>query len=275
MRNKIAIQGIKGSNHYKVVRDYVTSNNPELLCYDEFRSLCKSVEENEADFGIMAIENSIAGSILPNYRLLSEFNLHITAEYYLDIQHNLVALKGQTIKDISAVRSHQMALLQCGTFFEKHPNIKLIEDTDTALPAYQIAEHQRQHTAALVPDGTAELFGLEVIEHHIQDHNLNSTRFIKVEKQLLKDTSKINKASIKFELKHQPGALFKVLQVLNEQHINMTKIQSVPLQKSKWRYAFFLDVVFESYIVFEEVLENLKSITQNFKVLGHYKQAEI
>jgi prephenate dehydratase len=273
MMNKIAIQGIKGSNHYKVVRDFIT-NDAELLCFDEFRSLCKSVATKEADFGIMAIENSIAGSILPNYRLLSEFNLHITAEHYLDIQHNLVALKGQHLKDITAVRSHQMALLQCGAFFEKHPHIKLIEDTDTALPAQQIAKNQIPKTGALVPDGTADLFGLEELEKHIQDHNLNSTRFVKVEKQLLKDKSFIDKASIMFELEHQPGALFQVLKVLNEKHINMTKIQSVPLQKSKWRYAFFLDIVFENYDQFETVLKDLVNITQKFKVLGHYKQAE-
>ncbi len=273
MKRKIAVQGVKGSNHYKVVRDFITKK-PELLCFDEFRSLCRSVALDQADFGIMAIENSIAGSILPNYRLLSEFDLIITAEYYMDIQHNLVALENQTIEDITAVRSHQMALLQCGSFFEKYPNIKLIEDTDTALPAQQIAEKQISHVAALVPDGTAELFGLKVLKPHVQDHNLNSTRFIKVEKQLLKDTSECNKASIKFELEHQPGALFRVLQILNDKSINMTKIQSVPLQNSKWKYAFFLDVVFESYAAFESILLNFKSITQNFKVLGHYKQAE-
>lgn len=273
MTKKIAIQGIEGSNHFKVVTDYICSS-PDLLCFDEFRSLCKSVSIGEANFGIMAIENSIAGSILPNYRLLTEFNLHITAEYYLNIQHNLVALKGQTIENIKEVRSHQMALLQCGEFFEKHPHIKLIEDTDTALPARQIAENQKSKIAALVPDGTAELFDLEVIQSHIQDHDLNSTRFVKVEKQLLEDIAHINKASIKFELNHQPGALFKVLEVLNNAHINMTKIQSVPVQKSKWTYAFFLDLIFSEYGIFEQILWELKSITHNFKVLGHYKQAE-
>ncbi len=273
MIKKIAIQGIEGSNHHKVVRDFIT-NNAELFCFDEFRSLCKSVANRQADFGIMAIENSIAGSILPNYRLLAEFNLHITAEYYLDIQHNLVALKGQILQDITAVRSHQMALLQCGTFFEKYPHIRLIEDTDTALPARQIAQNQRSCVAALVPEGTAELFGLEILKAGVQDHNLNSTRFVKIEKQLLQNTSSLNKASIKFELEHQPGALFKVLQILNDKQINMTKIQSVPLQNSKWRYAFFLDVVFEQYEQFAGILWNLKSITQNFRILGQYKQAK-
>jgi prephenate dehydratase len=272
MKEKIAIQGIEGSNHYKVVRDFIT-NAPELSCFDDFRSLCKSVAESKTNFGIMAIENSIAGSILPNYRLLSEFGLHITAEYYLDIQHNLVAIKGQTLKDISTVRSHQMALLQCGEFFEKYPEIRLIEDTDTALPAKQISENHNLRTGALVPNGTAELFGLEVLAPQVQDHNLNSTRFVRVEKQLLKSTTDIDKASIKFELEHQPGALFKVLEVLNSHNINMTKIQSVPVQRSKWNYAFYLDILFENYDIIENVLEQLDSITHNFKVLGHYKQA--
>jgi prephenate dehydratase len=273
MTKKIAIQGIEGSNHYKVVNDYISGKH-ELLCFDEFRRLCHSVAENVADFGIMAIENSIAGSILPNYRLLSEFNLHISAEYYLNIHHNLVALKGQAIDEIKEVRSHQMALLQCGDFFEQHPHLKLIEDTDTALPARQIAQNQKFRVAALVPDGTAELFGLEVIEPHVHDHNLNSTRFVKVEKQLLQDTSNLDKASIKFELKHEPGALFKVLQILNSAQINMTKIQSVPLQRSKWTYAFFMDIVFNNYGIFRNILDELESTTQNFKILGHYKQAK-
>lgn len=273
MTAKIAIQGIKGSNHYKVVSDYVT-RNPNLLCFDEFRSLCKAVAKKQADFGIMAIENSIAGSILPNYRLLSEFKLRITAEYDLNIQHNLVAINGQELEDIKEVRSHHMALLQCGEFFEKHPNIKLIEDTDTALPAQHIAEHHKLNTAALVPDGTAELFGLKVIRPHIQDNNLNSTRFVKVETQLSQDLSNVNKASVFFELPHHPGALFKVLEVLNRAQINMTKIQSVPLQNSKWNYAFFLDLTFDSYVTFQRILTDVESITQNFNLLGHYKQAE-
>jgi prephenate dehydratase len=273
MTKKIAIQGIKGSNHYKVVNDYIT-DKAELFCFDEFRSLCKCVAEGQADFGIMAIENSIAGSILPNYRLLSEFNLNITAEYYLDIQHNLVAVKGQNILDITAVRSHQMALLQCGVFFERYPHIKLIEDTDTALPSRKIAEKQKLKTAALVPDGTAELFDLEILEHHIQDHNLNSTRFVKIEKQLLKFTGDSDKASIKFKLEHSPGALFNVLEVLKIHDINVTKIQSVPLQKSKWNYAFYLDLLFEDIELFKKISDQLEHITHNFKVLGHYKKAE-
>lgn len=273
MRDKIAIQGIEGSNHHKVVRDFIT-DKPELLCFDDFRSLSKSIADAKADFGIMAIENSIAGSILPNYRLMTEFNLHITAEYYLDIQHNLVALKGQCLADLTAVRSHQMALLQCGVFFEKHPNIKLIEDTDTALPAREISETHKLKTGALVPDGTAELFGLNVLKRHVQDHNLNSTRFVKVEKQLLKSTSESDKASIQFELEHQAGALFRVLEILNQHDINMTKIQSVPMQKSKWNYTFFLDILFEHYTIFNEALQQLKKQTHNFKILGHYKQAK-
>jgi len=273
MKPKIAIQGIQGSNHYKVVRDFIT-DEPELLCFDEFRSLCKAVASKSTNFGILAIENSIAGSILPNYRLLSEFDLRITAEYYLNIQHNLVALAGQSLNDIKEVRSHQMALLQCGKFFEQYPQIKLVEDTDTALPAQQIARNKKLNTAALVPDGTAELFGLQVLKPHVQDNHLNSTRFVKVETQLNEDHSKVNKASVFFELPHQPGALFKVLEVLNAAQINMTKIQSVPLQDSKWNYAFFLDLVFDHYDSFKNSLAELEPMTYNLKVLGLYKQAE-
>ncbi len=274
MTERIAIQGIKGSNHHKVVCDFI-SNEADIKACMSFNSLVKAVISKEVDYGIMAIENSIAGSILPNYTLISDYNLSITAEYYLDIKHNLVALKGQKLEDIKTVNSHQMAFLQCGDFLYQQKHLKLVEDVDTALPAQIIAEKQISHAAAIVPDGTAELFGLEVLKSHIQDNDLNSTRFVKVERNSETFPKKFaDKASIRFELAHEPGSLFKVLALLQEYNINMTKIQSIPTPLSKWNYAFYVDMIFLPEIDFENLLQKLKSITHHFKLLGIYKQAQ-
>lgn len=274
MTERIAIQGIKGSNHHKVVCDFI-SKQAEIKACMSFNNLVKSIMANDVDYGIMAIENSIAGSILPNYTLISDHDLKITAEYYLDIKHNIVALKGQKLDDIKTVNSHQMAFLQCGDFLYHQKHLKLVEDVDTALPAQIIAEKQISHAAAIVPDGTAELFGLEVLKSHIQDNDLNSTRFVKVEKnsEIILNKS-ADKASIRFELAHEPGSLFKVLALLQEYNINMTKIQSIPTPLSKWNYAFYVDMIFLPEIDFENLVKRLKSITHHFKLLGIYKQAQ-
>jgi len=274
MNERIAIQGITGSNHHKVVCDFISKQADIKACLS-FNALVKAVISNDVHYGIMAIENSIAGSILPNYALISDHDLSITAEYYLDIKHNLVALKNQKLEDIKSVKSHQMAFLQCGDFLTKHPHLKLIEDTDTALPAKQIADQRKPFTAAIVPDGTAELFNLQVLKPHIQDNDLNSTRFVKIEKNFeSKPNTYADKASLRFELEHQPGSLFKVLELLQQQDVNMTKIQSIPTPHSKWNYAFYIDMIFTPDVDMMDLVTSLKSITQHFKLLGIYKQAQ-
>ena len=274
MTERIAIQGIKGSNHHKVVCDFISDEAKIKACMS-FNNLVKAIMANDVDYGIMAIENSIAGSILPNYTLISDHDLKVTAEYYLDIKHNLVALEGQKLEDIKTVNSHQMAFLQCGDFFYQQKHLKLVEDVDTALPAQTIAEKQISHAAAIVPDGTAELFGLEVLKSHIQDNDLNSTRFVKVERNSKTSPNQsADKASIRFELAHEPRSLFKVLALLQEYDINMTKIQSIPTAHSKWNYAFYVDMIFLPEIDMKNLLEKLKSITHHFKLLGIYKQAQ-
>ena len=273
--NRIAIQGIVGSNHHKVVKDFIAEDANVAACLS-FNALVKKILNKEVDYGIMALENSIAGSILPNYTLISDNNLKITDEYYLDIKHNLVALKGQNISDIKSVKSHQMAFLQCNSFFNENPSISLIEDVDTALPAQIISKENINGIGALVPDGTAELFGLKVIKAHIQDNNLNSTRFVKIElNDKIRIESNANKASLRFELEHEPGSLYKVLGLLEKHNINMTKIQSIPTSNSKWNYAFYIDMLFESSINIMQVLNEIKKLTHNYNTLGIYKQAEI
>lgn len=271
MKEKVAIQGINGSNHYLVVKKFVGAPN-ETKSFDGFTGLVDSVVKEKTDYGIMAIENSIAGSILPNYNLISQNELFISAEYFLDIKHNLVALKGQRIEDITTVKSHQMAFYQCGRFFEDYPQFKLIEDTDTALPAKEIADGQLKNTAAIVPDGTAELLGLDILHRHIQDHNLNSTRFVKINKRVSAGNKNADKASVRFELAHQPGSLNRVLSILDQNQINMTKIQSIPTQQSKWNYAFFIDMIFSYKVDIFKIMEQIKKQSHRFQILGIYKQ---
>lgn len=274
MSDHIAIQGIVGSNHHKVVCDFISKKASINACMS-FNGLVNAVVSKDVDYGVMAIENSIAGSILPNYKLISDFDLRITAEYYLDIKHNLVALKGQNVDDIMTVNSHQMAFLQCENFFSLQPHIKLVEDVDTALPAQIIANSKIKNTAAIVPDGTAELFSLKVLEAHIQDNDLNSTRFVKVEKNTgLGDTQDFDKASVRFELEHQPGSLFKVMALLQDFNVNLTKIQSIPISQSKWNYAFYIDIIFSKDIDITSLITKLNAMTHHFKLLGIYKQAQ-
>jgi prephenate dehydratase len=271
---KIAIQGIEGSNHHKVIRDYFNFGTQIKACAT-FREVVDSLVNTEVDASLMAIENSIAGSILPNYRLLIDAQLQITQEFYLDIRHHLVALPNQTIAEITQVKSHQMALHQCGMFFSKHPHIRLVEDVDTALPAKQIALQQEKNTAALVPDGTAELYGLQVIQPNIQDVDTNETRFVLLEKPT--DTIPIdaNKATLHFELKHEEGSLAEVLSSMKKFGMNLTKIQSIPIAHQIWNYAFIVDVLFQDINNFKQLIQVLKTSTEVVQVLGLYKSGRL
>ncbi len=194
----------------------------------------------------MALENSIAGSIIPNYALIDTHNLSIVGEYYLDIQHNLLALEGQSIADIKEVHSHPMALLQCKAFFKQYPHIKLVEAKDTADVAKQISEQNIKGIAAIASKNAAELYGLNVLAESIQTIKHNETRFVIVKREnheLEKD--EVNKASLKFELDHKRGSLAAILNVLSDCKLNLTKIQSLPKIETPWKYAFFVDVTFE------------------------------
>lgn len=275
MRTKIAIQGIKGSFHHQVAENYFS----ELIELEEcisFESLVKNVIKDTSSKGIMALENSIAGSIIPNYALIDHYNLQITGEYYLDIHHNLLALKGQTIEDIKEVQSHPMALLQCAVFFSKYQHIKLIESSDTAETAKRIQEQKLLGVAAIASKKAAELYNLEIVANDIHTVKNNTTRFvivISVNKDIPKN--EINKASLKFELEDKPGNLAHVLKMISDCQLNMTKIQSLPIIETPFQYSFFIDVVFENYKNYEEAKLNLQKMTRHFKVLGEYKNARI
>ena len=278
-RNKliksVAIQGVRGSFHHIVSQEYFNPPVEVIECLS-FDKVVESLLNKESDAVVMALENSIVGSIIPNYALIDTHHLHIIGEHYLDIQHHLMALPNQTIDDILEVYSHPMALLQCKEFFKKHPHIKLIEDKDTAEVAQRIEKHQLKNVAAIASSLASELFNLEILSESIQTIKHNETRFAivkSVNSEIPQD--EINKASIKFELEHKRGSLATVLNVLSDCKLNLTKIQSLPKIETPWKYAFFVDITFDDYKDYNKAKSIIQLMAQNFKILGEYKNARL
>ena len=274
METKIAIQGIKGSFHHQVAQQYFEQVDglDECMSFDD---LVKSLVNNRSQKGVMALENSIAGSIIPNYALIDRHDLHIIGEHYLDIHMNLMVLKGQKIEDIKEVHSHPIALLQCAVFFNQYPHIKLVESGDTAETARRIQEQKLNGIGAVAAPIAAELYDLEILAAGIHTVQSNKTRFV-----IVKTTNKewpkeaVNKASVKFELDDTPGSLATVLNVMNNCKLNLTKIQSMPIIDRPFQYSFFVDVIFEKYKHYEKAKNILALMTTHFKVLGEYKRGE-
>jgi prephenate dehydratase len=274
MRTKIAIQGIKGSFHHQVAQDYFYQNIEVDECLS-FEELVASLLSGKSDQAVMAIENSIAGPIIPNYALIDKNNLHIIGEHYLDIHQNLMALKGQTIDDIQEVHSHPMALLQCMEFLKKYPNIKLVEDKDTAETARRIHEKQLKGIAAIASKTASEMYDLEILAPEIQTINNNMTRFVIIKKEnTFAEENEINRASLKFELDHKRGSLAAVLNVMSDCKLNLTKIQSLPKIETPWKYSFFVDVTFDKYEDYAKSKALLTIMAEYFKVLGEYKNTK-
>lgn len=271
MKKIIAIQGAQGSNHHKVALDFYGDAITLKECMS-FDALVDSLLDNTAHIGVMAIENTIAGSIIPNYALIDTYNLHITGEEYLNIHHHLMALEGQSIDDIKEVWSHPMALLQCKEFFKKYPQIKLVEDVDTAEVAKRIAQEQLQGIAAIAPSIAAEIFNLAILEDDIQTIKDNATRFVIVQKEAPNNgIDSINKASLKFQLNHKRGSLATILNVLSDCKMNLTKIQSLPVIETPWKYSFFVDVTFNDYQDYKKAESIVEIMAEEFKILGTYK----
>ena len=275
METKIAIQGIKGSFHHQVAQEYFHQNVSVNECLS-FEALVDSLLQDKSQLAVMAIENSIVGSIIPNYALIDKNELHITGEYYLDIIQNLMVLNGQKISEIEEVHSHPMALLQCMDFLKKHPRIKLVEDKDTAETARRIHQKQIKGIAAIASKAAAALYDLTIIAPEIQTVNNNMTRFFIISKMAnVLPKEEINKASLKFELDDTPGSLATVLNVMTNCKLNLTKIQSMPIIETPFQYSFFVDVVFEKYKHYEKAMKILEIMTNHFKVLGEYKNGKL
>lgn len=267
---KVAIQGIKGSFHHKVAQEFFGAEVDVLECMS-FPRLADALVLGEVNDAVMAIENTIAGAILPNYALLDTYNLHIEGEYYLDIQHQLMALPGQSLEVIKEVWSHPMAILQCREYFRKHPEIKLVEDTDTAGVARDIQEKQLKGIAAIASSSAAQIYGLDILASSIQTNKVNATRFFILSNDTEKTPIVINKASLRFSTDHKRGSLATILNVLSDCKMNLTKIQSMPIIERPWQYTFFVDVTFDEIESFDKATQLLKIMANDFRVLGAYK----
>ncbi|WP_111844278.1 prephenate dehydratase [Aequorivita antarctica] len=273
MSLKVAMQGIESSFHHQAVEKIFPNEEITLLMCDSFEKVTNAVSKAIADYGVIAIENTIVGSILPNYGLIDTGNFEILAETILDIQMYVMALESESIHDIKEIHSHPVALLQCRDYLQKFPpQFKVIEGKDTASEAKKIKDQNLRGVAAIAGKQVAERFGLKILDSNIQDIKENHTRFVllgKKEKQTIQQT---DKASLKFVLEHNVGSLGNVLNLLTTFNINLTKIQSFPIVGKPWQYAFFVDVVFEDENFFFEVMEMLKKTVKELNILGVYKQ---
>ena len=273
--NLVAIQGIRGSFHHIVSQKYF-GNDVEIKEFLSFDETVNCLVEGVCDSAIIALENSIAGSIIPNYALIDKNALKIVGEQYLDIQHHLMAFPNQDISEISEVYSHPMALLQCKSFFKSFPHIKLIEDKDTAEVAQRIRKNELKNVAAIASQLASEIFELNILAESIQTIKHNETRFVIVKRDTdLKNEKSANKASLKFELDHKRGSLAAILNVLSDCKLNLTKIQSLPKIETPWKYAFFVDVTFENIADFEKARAIIILMAQEFKLLGIYNKASL
>ncbi|WP_185853029.1 prephenate dehydratase [Blattabacterium cuenoti] len=273
---KIAIQGVKGSFHHAAVSRYFEGCHYKLMECSSFRELSSSVAKSDVDIGVMAIENTIAGTILTNYSLLSEYNLRIVGEVYMPIQHHLMAFPGQEVKDIKEIYSHPMALLQCESFLEEHSDIKISKYLDTAAAAKYISVCKKKGLAAIASADAAKEYGLEILSKNIQTITRNFTRFFVI-KNYSKKENNFNKASLKFKILHTTGSLSKILSLISSLGINMTKIQSIPIIQRPWEYSFYVDIIFNSIKDYEMMKERIQKIPclHKFSIMGEYKNGRI
>jgi len=271
MATRIAIQGYEGSFHQVAARQFF-GKDVEVIPCGNFRDVVRiAAARKESEGGIMAIENSIAGSILPNYNLLQHSGLKVTGEVYLQIKQNLLVNPGVKLEDIREVHSHTMALQQCYAYLDQY-KWKLVETEDTALSAKHIHQHKSKHIAAIASKLAAELFELDVIAPNIHTLKNNYTRFLVLNRE---DTAKTDpdadKASVYFHTDHSRGSLARVLTLIAEGGINLSKLQSFPIPGSDFKYSFHADMEFESLGQFERVLEKITPLTAELKVYGIYK----
>jgi len=276
-KRKVVIQGGYGANHEIAARGFFSDEEIEIIPCLTFPDLFQAIKNDPSIYGIVAIENTLVGSILPNYTLLKDSGLVIIGEYKLRIRHQLMTLPGQTIQDIREVRSHPMALMQCEAYFKAYPHIKLIEHEDTALAARDIRDNQERGVAAIASELAAELYDMEIIGRDIETNKRNFTRFLivsdraRIEVDELLVQNRVNKASLVFSLHDEEGSLSKVLTILAFYNINLSKIQSLPIVGQEWEYLFYVDVVFKNYARYLQSLDAIRPLTNKLKILGEYE----
>lgn len=274
---RVAIQGIAGCFHDIAAREYFKGEEIEIIPCETFRDVFDTVKKDSSIIGAVAIENTIAGSLLQNHNLLKESGLKIAGEHKLRIKHNIVAVPGQKLSDIHEVHSHPIALMQCGDFLQRNKHIKAVESDDTASSAKRVAEEGKKGVAAICGEMAAEIYGLEILEKGIETNKHNFTRFLIVADPWLTDElskgKSPNKASLVFSLAHEQGSLAMILSILSYYGLNLTKIQSLPIIGREWEYQFYVNLSFTQYVRYTQALSAITPLTKDLKVLGEYQEA--
>ena len=269
-KKRVAIQGIRASFHEEAAFKFFGTDIETVEC-DSFKQTCEILKQKKADYVVMAIENSIAGSLLPNYTLLREYNFPIVGEVYLPIQLHLLALPGVKFEDIKFVQSHPIAIRQCSDFFDEFPHLQVIESTDTAACAKKIREENLTDTVAIANQLAAKLYNLEVMERRIESHKKNYTRFLILTTKPL-ETTDINKASLSFQVGNSVGSLAEVLNILAEHQINLSKIQSMPVLGKRNEYNFYVDIEWKNQPDYDSAIRKVLKYTVNFTIMGEYQK---
>lgn len=273
LKDRIAIQGYRASFHEIAARKFFGSDADLMECHS-FQGLFDALERDEANLGVMAIENSVAGSILPNYVRMRDSGLKIIGEVYIRIEMNLMALPGQSIDDLKEVHSHPIAILQTAAFFRSHPHITIVESPDTAFSARQIAHENRRNWGALASRAASETYGLEIIAAGVETNKRNFTRFMVLEKDSDQHVKNATKASWSFRTTHEAGSLANVLTILGKHKINLTKIQSLPVLGEEWKYYFHADLEFNDVEQYLTAKEEVVPFLNDLVILGEYPQGE-
>ncbi len=273
---RVAIQGVAGCFHDAAAREYFEGQDIETVPCETFNEMFNLLKSDASMLGILAIENTIAGSLLQNHELLRQSNMTIVGEYKKYISHSIAALPGQSIDDIAEVNSHPMALRQCEQYLQLHPKMKMVETYDTAGSAKMIAENNLVGHAAICGRYAAELYGLDVLEDDIQTNKRNFTRFLVVTDPCnateFKNSKAVDKASIAFTLPHSQGSLSAVLVIFSFYGMNLTKIQSLPIIGREWEYRFYVNLTFNDYTRYRQSIDAVRPLISDFKILGEYAE---
>ncbi len=278
MNKKVAIQGIAGSYHDIAARNYFEGEEIDIVPCNTFKEVITTIKKDPSVLGMMAIENTIAGSLLQNHELIRESGFQIIGEYKLRISHSLVALPGTNIHDVTEINSHPIALMQCAEFLDKLPHVKMVEKEDTALSAKWISENRLEGHAAICGKYAARIYHMEILAEGIETNKRNFTRFLAiadrwVADELVRNEDK-NKASVVFALPHTAGSLSKVLSVLSFYDMNLSKIQSLPLIGREWEYQFYINLTFTDYLRYRQALDAIRPLTKDLKILGEYAEGK-
>ncbi|RLD89310.1 MAG: prephenate dehydratase [Bacteroidetes bacterium] len=277
MDKKIAIQGVSGSFHEIAARHYFNGGTFQLVQCNSFNALFDALKFGEANYAVVAIENSVAGSIIPNYAHIKDSGLKILGEVYLRIEQHLVGLPGQQIDEVKEIHSHPMAIEQCGEYLNslRRKGVRIIDSEDTALSAKRISEGELRDVAGISSRLAAEIYHLEILDEGIETNKKNFTRFLilSAEENGVKGAMP-NKSGICFKLPHEQGSLSQALSVLAFYKINLTKIQSLPIVGQEWQYLFYVDLVFSDYEKYRLALKAIEPLTSELQVLGEYRQGE-